>query len=206
MDHSLLPLGLFLQIKLKFLSLSQTHLLRHNERCSNGNWSQYQKLPLFPIINTSPHKKPPFDNNSQWEYFDKAKALFYYFSKFSSGSWSIYCFGLYFLPLWHQAPKRDQSWPFNPIASPKSATESKKAIRVLRWTWKKLLVHRSAVEVFHGPSPPFPFQTSFETKSGKLKHIVSLKGSSCSTSPPKFMHHLQRTCEVRGVHLQLEHH
>jgi hypothetical protein len=31
MDHSLPPLGLFLQINLKFLSLSQTHLLRHEE-------------------------------------------------------------------------------------------------------------------------------------------------------------------------------
>jgi hypothetical protein len=32
MDHSLPPLGLFLQIKLNFLSLSQTHLLKHKER------------------------------------------------------------------------------------------------------------------------------------------------------------------------------
>jgi hypothetical protein len=31
MDHSLPPLGLFLQIKLNFLSLSQIHLLRHRE-------------------------------------------------------------------------------------------------------------------------------------------------------------------------------
>jgi hypothetical protein len=59
----------------------------------------------------------------------------------------------------------------------------------MRWTWNKLPSHRSAVEVFHGPSPPFPFQSSFETKSGKLKHMVSLKGSSCNTSPPKHVHH-----------------
>jgi 3-methyladenine DNA glycosylase AlkC len=37
----------------------------------------------------------------------------------------------------------------------------------------------------------FPFQSTFETKSSKLKHMVSLKGSSCSTSPPKYVHHLQ---------------
>jgi hypothetical protein len=37
MDHSLPPLGLFLQIKLKFLSLSQTHLLRHKESHSKRN-------------------------------------------------------------------------------------------------------------------------------------------------------------------------
>jgi hypothetical protein len=31
MDHPLPPLGLFLQIKLKSLSLSQTHMLEHKE-------------------------------------------------------------------------------------------------------------------------------------------------------------------------------
>jgi hypothetical protein len=31
LDHSLPPLGLFLQIKFNFLSLSQTHLFRHKE-------------------------------------------------------------------------------------------------------------------------------------------------------------------------------
>jgi hypothetical protein len=39
---------------------------------------------------------------------------------------------------------------------------------------------------------PFPFQISFETKSSKLKHTVSLKGSSCHTTPPKYLHHLQK--------------
>jgi hypothetical protein len=37
MDHPLPPLGLFLQIKLNFLSLSQIHLLRHRERYSKRN-------------------------------------------------------------------------------------------------------------------------------------------------------------------------
>jgi hypothetical protein len=32
LDHSLPPLGLFLQIKIIFLSLSQTHMFRHKER------------------------------------------------------------------------------------------------------------------------------------------------------------------------------
>jgi hypothetical protein len=35
LDHSLPPLGLFLQIKIVFLSLSQTHMFRHKERYSN---------------------------------------------------------------------------------------------------------------------------------------------------------------------------
>jgi hypothetical protein len=37
LDHSLPPLGLFLQTKLNFLSLSQTHLLRHKEIYSKRN-------------------------------------------------------------------------------------------------------------------------------------------------------------------------
>jgi hypothetical protein len=37
LDHSLPPLGLFLQIELNFLSLSQIHLLRHRERYSKRN-------------------------------------------------------------------------------------------------------------------------------------------------------------------------
>ena len=61
MDHSLPPLGLFLQIKFIFLSLSQTHLLKHRERYFKRNWSKIQKLPLFPIIKYSPHKRPTFD-------------------------------------------------------------------------------------------------------------------------------------------------
>jgi hypothetical protein len=48
MDHSLPPLGLFLQIKLNFLSLSQTHMLKHKERYFTRNGSRIQKLPLFP--------------------------------------------------------------------------------------------------------------------------------------------------------------
>jgi hypothetical protein len=35
LDHSLPPLGLFLQIKIVFLSLIQTHMFRHKERYSN---------------------------------------------------------------------------------------------------------------------------------------------------------------------------
>ena len=65
MDHPLPPLGLFLQIKLKSLSLSQTHMLKHKESHSKRDWSKISKtppkLPLFPIINISPHKKPTFD-------------------------------------------------------------------------------------------------------------------------------------------------
>jgi hypothetical protein len=64
LDHSLPPLGLFLQIKFIFLSLSQTHLFRHKERYSNGKIDQEPKTPPFPIIIHSPHKRPSFGNKS----------------------------------------------------------------------------------------------------------------------------------------------
>jgi hypothetical protein len=121
MDHPLPPLGLFLQIKLKSLSLSQTHMLKHKESHSKRDWSRISKTPP---ISQNQHFSPQEANFWQKDnarVLTKQKALLYYFQNFLSGSWSIYCFGLYFLPLWHQAPKRDQSWPFNPIASPKSS-------------------------------------------------------------------------------------
>jgi hypothetical protein len=48
LDHSLLPLGLFLQIKFIFLSLSQTHLFRHKERYSKEKMIKYQNSPFLP--------------------------------------------------------------------------------------------------------------------------------------------------------------
>jgi hypothetical protein len=47
LDHYLPPLGLFLQIKTIFLSLSQTHLFRHKKRYSNGKIDQVPKTPHF---------------------------------------------------------------------------------------------------------------------------------------------------------------
>jgi hypothetical protein len=54
LDHSLPPLGLILQIKFIFLSLSETHLFGHKERYSNGKIYQEPKLPLISIIINSP--------------------------------------------------------------------------------------------------------------------------------------------------------
>jgi hypothetical protein len=60
LDHFLPPLGLFLQIKFIFLSLSQTHLFGHKERYSKSDIDQNPKTPPFPIIIKSPHKRPNF--------------------------------------------------------------------------------------------------------------------------------------------------
>jgi hypothetical protein len=83
MDHSLPPLGLFLKIKLNFLSLSQTHLLKHKERYFMRTWSRIKKLPLFPIIKPFPTREQLLTIRGNQEYLDKQKPLFLLFSKFS---------------------------------------------------------------------------------------------------------------------------
>jgi hypothetical protein len=55
-----------------------------------------QKLPLFPIIKHSPHKRPNFDSKS---YFDKSKVLLYAFSKISQVVADPYALALFSPPL-----------------------------------------------------------------------------------------------------------
>jgi hypothetical protein len=66
LDHSLPPLGLFLQIKFLFLSLGQTHLFGQNERYSKRKIDQVPKTPPFPIIKILPHKRPKFAIRAFW--------------------------------------------------------------------------------------------------------------------------------------------
>jgi hypothetical protein len=126
MDHSLPPLGLFLQIKLNFLSLSQTHMLKHKERYFPRNWSRIQKLPLFPIIKPSPHKRPTFDTERKIRVFWQTKTLTLLFSKFTSGSWSIYCSGLIFSPFGIKHQNGINFGPLTPLPHQKSSTKSKR--------------------------------------------------------------------------------
>jgi hypothetical protein len=55
LDRSLPPLGLFLQIKFIFLSLSQTRLFGHKERYSMRKNDQVPKTLPFPIIKILSH-------------------------------------------------------------------------------------------------------------------------------------------------------
>jgi hypothetical protein len=83
LDHSLPPLGLFLQIKFIFLSLSQIHLLRHKERYSNGKNDRVPKTPPFSHNHKFSQQELKFCNKS---ILDRSKILTLLFSKFSSGS------------------------------------------------------------------------------------------------------------------------
>jgi hypothetical protein len=76
LDHSLPPLGLFLQIKFIFLSLSQTHLFGHKERYSKSEIEQDPKTPPFPIIINSPHKRPNFAIRVFWQIKNSNSTIF----------------------------------------------------------------------------------------------------------------------------------
>jgi hypothetical protein len=83
LDRSLPPLGLFLQIKFIFLSLSQTRLFGHKERYSKRKIDQVPKTPPFSHNQNSPPQETKFCNKST---LDKSKVLTLLFSKFTSGS------------------------------------------------------------------------------------------------------------------------
>jgi hypothetical protein len=66
LDHSLPPLGLFLQIKFIYLSLGQIRLFGHKERYSKSEIDQVSKTPPFSIIKILPHKRPNFAIRAFW--------------------------------------------------------------------------------------------------------------------------------------------
>jgi hypothetical protein len=64
LDHSLPPLGLFLQIKFIFLSLSETHLFGHKERYSKSEIDQDPKTPPFSHNHKFSSQETKFCNKS----------------------------------------------------------------------------------------------------------------------------------------------
>jgi hypothetical protein len=64
LDHSLPLLGLFLQIKFIFLSLSQAHLFGHKERQSKSEIDQVPKTPPFSHNQNPPPQETKFCNKS----------------------------------------------------------------------------------------------------------------------------------------------
>jgi uncharacterized membrane protein YqaE (UPF0057 family) len=125
LDHFLPPLGLFLQTKFFFLSLSQTHLFGQIERYSNSKIYQVPKTPPFSHNQNSPPQETKLCNKS---ILTKTNILLYYFQKFTSG-WLIHVALALISPPLALSTKTGLSWPFNPIASPKMSIKSKKAMK-----------------------------------------------------------------------------
>jgi hypothetical protein len=191
MDHSLPPLGLFLQIKLKFLSLSQPHMLRYKESCSNWIWSKISKTPLFPLLSLLPTRDQLLTIRGKQEYFDKQKTLTLLFKKSQVVADPFIALAFFSPPLASSTktgsilalltPLPHQNLQLRVKRQEEYKDELGRSYSFIGVQWKSFMVQVHL----------FPFKTPFETRLSKLKHTVSLKGSSCSTSPPKFVHHLQ---------------
>jgi hypothetical protein len=125
MDHPLPPLGLFLQIKLESLSLSQTHMLSIKRVIPKEIDQRFQELPLFPIITTSPHKKPTFDKRDNKRVLTKQKLYFTIFKISQVVADPFIALAFIFSPFGIKHQNRINLGPFNPIVSPKSSIKIK---------------------------------------------------------------------------------
>jgi hypothetical protein len=125
LDRSLPPLGLFLQIKFIFLSLSQTHLFRHKERYFNGKIDQVPKTPPFSIIKNSPHKRLNFAIRVFWT---NQKFQLYCFQN-SQVVADPFAFGLNFSPFGIKHQNEIILGPSTPLPHQKMSIKSKKANR-----------------------------------------------------------------------------
>jgi hypothetical protein len=62
------------------------------------------------------------------------------------------------------------------------------------------------VEVFHGPSPTFPFNPPLRLNQANSSTQLVSKGQVVAHLPLNMCITCKWTCEVRGVFVQLEHH
>jgi hypothetical protein len=72
--------------------------------------------------------------------------------------------------------------------------------------WIELPSHRSAVEVLHGPSSPFPFNPPLRLNQVDSSTRLVSKGQVVAHLPLNLCITHKWTCEVQGVLVQLEHH
>ena len=87
----------------------------------------FKKLPLFPIINTSPHKKPTFGNrdNKRQKLLTKQKLYSTIFKIFQVVADPFIALAFIFSPFGIKHQNGINLGPFNPIASPNFSIKSK---------------------------------------------------------------------------------
>jgi hypothetical protein len=143
------------------------------------------KAPPFPIIKNSPPQETKFCNKS---ILDKSKVLSLLFSKFTSGSYSIW-FGLNFFPFGIKHQNGIIIGPITPLPHQKCQLRAKRQLEHKNELRNKYSNTGVQWKSFHCPSSPFPFIAPLRLHQVYSNKQISLKGSSCSTSPPKYVHH-----------------
>jgi hypothetical protein len=162
-----------------FLSLSQTHLFGQIKRCSKRKLIKYQKLPLFPIIKNSPPQETKFCNLSILTKSNSNSTIFKILK------WLADPFALALIsPPLALSTKTGSFWPFNLIASPKMSIPSKRQLGHTNELGSNYTNTGVQWKSLHCPSPHFPFNAPFRLHQVYSNNQVSLKRSSCITSPP----------------------
>jgi hypothetical protein len=133
LDHSLPPLGLFLQINFFPISRSNTLVWAKWEIFQKKNWSSAKNSPFSHNQNSLP-QETKFCNKS---ILDKSKVLTLLFSKFTSCSWSI-CFGLNFSPFGIKHQNGIIIGPLTPLPHQKCQLRAKRQWNFQVWTWNYL--------------------------------------------------------------------
>jgi hypothetical protein len=100
-------------------------MLRHKESHSKRNWFKISKTPLFPIINTSPHKKPTFDKRDTKRVLTNQKLYSTIFKISQVVADPFIALAFIFSPFGIKHQNGINLGPFNPIASPKSSNKNK---------------------------------------------------------------------------------
>jgi hypothetical protein len=211
MDHPLPPLGLFLQIKLKSLSLSQTHMLKHIESHSKKDWSRISKTPPFSHNHYFSPRETNFWQKRQCKSFDKTKNSISLFSKslfkisqvvadpFIALAFIFSPFGIKHqngINLGPGTPLPHQNFQLRANGNKSSWDELGISYPLIGVQWKSFLVQ---VHLFPFNSPSRLNQTDSSI------WLVS-KGQVVTHLPLNVCITLQQICEVQGVFVQLEHH
>jgi hypothetical protein len=150
------------EIKLIFLSLSQTHLFRHKERYSKRKIDQEPETPPFSHNQTF---SPQETKICKLECFDKSKVLLYYF-QISQVVADPFALAFNFSPFGIKHQNGINLGPLTPLPHQNCQL---RAIRQLEHRYELGVITGVQWKSLHGPSSPFPFNPLLRLNQ-ELKH------------------------------------
>jgi hypothetical protein len=158
------------------------------------------KTPPFSHNQKSVPKTPPFSHNQNYppqetkfcnkSILDKSQILTLLFFKFLKWLADPVALALISPPLALSTKTGSLLAPLTPLPHQKCQLRAKRQQDLKYDFGSKYTNNEVQWKSFHCPSSPFPFNAPLRLHQVYSTKLVSLKGSSCSTSPPKYVHHL----------------
>jgi hypothetical protein len=202
LDHSLPPLGLFLQIKFFFLSLGQTHLFGQNERYSKRKNDQVPKTPPFSHNQNSPPQETKFCN----KYFGQIKSANSIVVKIHKWLADPFALALISPPLALSTKMGSFLAHLTPLPHQKCQLRAKRQIEHKNELGIKYTSTGVQWKSLQRPSPfSLSMHLSYYIRSTQTNRLVS-KGQVVARLPLNMCIIRIWTCEVQGSFVQLEHH